>query len=516
MSAANSEDRTTTDDRFDNQLRPSPIEDTLTEASGGTSRAASPPPRSESSRASSCPASVDDGLLEHDMKNDDDDRSFSLPEKRTRTQNEEDKPAPKRIKTKKAGADLYTFFGVKSKPDGKADLEDDMEDGEGDGNRRPNWSKYDNDRDSRIGHSRSAVAERKQRAAISAGTFEVNDAYFSKFRDQILAVDRHAKFKPTQKLVQHSKCGKWKTMKSAYSPLVFFKHAETCKGSQYGAITKFISTTECSDENGDDHRPERGYEERACKGLTADVDNRITQYISRPGALGGGGRSVVFLAFHRFGKTYSALPEEQKKEIRQMNEAGWRWILKPEYESIHSKNCLNIISVPVSHVLQDRWKLTCRNCWAIKGDKDFIRALTVPEPLDENGKYTNKVYKQEALLEKLDKCRGLKKLLQSTVSIVFGLQRLLINVCSQNDTAQLFLKYARGIANGDYQDNLVFTGLVYNIIKKRDREARGKKMTNFKHDPVFDEFVQTVAILSPRAHRLLAEFFVVRTARSIS
>lgn len=63
---------------------------------------------------------------------------------------------------------------------------------------------------------------------------------------------------------------------------------------------------------------------------------------------------------------------------------------------------------------------------------------------------------------------------------------------------------------------MVFTGLVFNIMQKRDREARGKEMTNFKHDPVFDEFVQTVAILCPRAHSLLGEFFVVRSFRSIS
>ncbi|KZS86590.1 hypothetical protein SISNIDRAFT_420725 [Sistotremastrum niveocremeum HHB9708] len=52
------------------------------------------------------------------------------------------------------------------------------------------------------------------------------------------------------------------------------------------------------------------------------------------------------------------------------------------------------------------------------------------------------------------------------------------------------------------------------MVRKKDRERRGKGMQNFKYERSFDEFAHRLAILSPKAYREFQQYFQGRTIRS--
>jgi hypothetical protein len=60
----------------------------------------------------------------------------------------------------------------------------------------------------------------------------------------------------------------------------------------------------------------------------------------------------------------------------------------------------------------------------------------------------------------------------------------------------------------------VFTGLVEAMVCKMDREERGTGMQNFHYPPAYDEFMHCLKIQSPRAYRLVSEYFMARSERS--
>lgn len=76
------------------------------------------------------------------------------------------------------------------------------------------------------------------------------------------------------------------------------------------------------------------------------------------------------------------------------------------------------------------------------------------------------------------------------------------------------IRYAIAVANGKFHDDSVLSGLITVTLKKMDREAKGKAMTNFKQPAGLDEFIQSLHMTSPRAYKLVAKQFPVRSDRS--
>lgn len=69
-------------------------------------------------------------------------------------------------------------------------------------------------------------------------------------------------------------------------------------------------------------------------------------------------------------------------------------------------------------------------------------------------------------------------------------------------------------AQGRYNDHKAFVGIMDTMMKIEEREAAGKKMTNFKYDASYDEVCTTLALLSPRAYQTIRAEFGGRTLRS--
>ncbi|OCB83926.1 hypothetical protein A7U60_g9133 [Sanghuangporus baumii] len=349
-----------------------------------------------------------------------------------------------------------------------------------------------------VGVSKSAVNSKMLREACLSGTFIPNNTRFLTFKDRVLVIDPRAQFRPQEWSVQHSKCQKWLKMKSPYSPVYFREHARRCKA---GSTLHDFSFTNGSLRSSSKPQklPNRhlSYENFPCCGLTPAHDARIGSYLTRPAALGGGGRSKVALAKERYGKTYADLTKQKKRHVDKIQEDSWIWMANHSFSAVFSLECKKTVTVcSTDNSNKDH---ICGPCSNLLFKKQFRTAISLPEPLTSNVKFTNKRYQQEELGIRFAKCKGVNELLHP-----------------KNNDIQLVVRYAKGVAAGHFKDHVVFTGLVNCMLERIDRTARGKKLTNFKYPPAFDAFIQTVYLVCPRAHRLLADHFPIRTERSIA
>lgn len=81
-----------------------------------------------------------------------------------------------------------------------------------------------------IGISLSAMASKKLKASMLDGTFKVNSARLERFKTTCRMYDMSAEFRLEEKWrVYHSVCGKWYTMKEAYSVTRFRSHVAACR-----------------------------------------------------------------------------------------------------------------------------------------------------------------------------------------------------------------------------------------------------------------------------------------------
>lgn len=250
------------------------------------------------------------------------------------------------------------------------------------------------------GTSRSAQHAQKMKDARLAGNQKVNPKLYGKFETACLQYDPNALFNSDDWTVRCSKCGFWMPTKSLYSPTFFIKHAKSCKG---GTINKYLSGS--------------GFLETArvtvtCSGLTAVIDPRISTYLQRPSALGGGGRSKKSIALERYGKIYGKLSARKKKEVDRLNEAGWLWVVKPQQHAVFHVSCEITLEVP--RALENRDN-ACDTCTSLQKEKKFRNALDIPAPDPENMKHANKRYRQEELGLKFMQITGVKELVNSQV-----------------------------------------------------------------------------------------------------
>ncbi|KAL5521769.1 MARS2_1 [Sanghuangporus sanghuang] len=352
-----------------------------------------------------------------------------------------------------------------------------------------------------VGVSKSALNSKKLREACLSGTFTPNEKRLHTFKVNIHAIDPHAQFDPGEWTVRHSRCRNWLKMKSAYSALYFREHVNRCKikstlhdfTSDKGSLGPSSALQRLS------NKPPSDLETVPCAGLTSAHDTRIKTYLARPSALGGGGRSKISIAKEWFGKTYGDLNKRRKRQIDKIYEDSWAWVVKHQYDAVFSTSCKKFLTIRGTSTSEDEYSdRTCGHCLSLLHNKVFRDIISTPEPQPSNLKFVNRAYLHEALGVKFVKCKGVNELLNP-----------------KDKNVRLIVRYAQGVAEGKFKEHNVFTGLVDAVLQRLDREARGKKMTNFQYTPAFDEFIQTVFLVCPRAHKLLAAHFPVRSERSL-
>ena len=75
------------------------------------------------------------------------------------------------------------------------------------------------------------------------------------------------------------------------------------------------------------------------------------------------------------------------------------------------------------------------------------------------------------------------------------------------------MRYAEAVLN-ESATNEVFNGLLEAMCTELDKAERGVGLQNFKYAPAWDELCHIIYIVSPRAYRILRDYFPARTQRS--
>ncbi|KAF7972553.1 hypothetical protein HWV62_17764 [Athelia sp. TMB] len=349
-----------------------------------------------------------------------------------------------------------------------------------------------------IGQSKSAAAERKQRELVKEGTYVLKPKLFDKWKNEILQLDPGAEVdEKAASWVRHSNCGEVRKLKGPLDRTRFRAHLKECrykdKPSAVGrtpTVSQWASTFNTTLVT-PSQRPEV---KRPCPGLQHTDDSRITTYLERSGASGGGARSVTAISKERFKKMFRKLSSRRKEEVVDAQIHEYRWKNDHKRTRIYSTACAQ----DVFTLSEAERALPCSKCAELLRDNRFKQALMVPRPDDENCAFINERWRPpQKVAELYGRIHGLREIFETA---------------DAKDTP--CVKFAQGVLAGKYDDLKVFTGLVEAMVSKVDREDRGVGMQNFSYPPAYDEFIHVVNIHSPRAHRFLAQHLPARTQRS--
>ncbi|KZT40302.1 hypothetical protein SISSUDRAFT_1127329 [Sistotremastrum suecicum HHB10207 ss-3] len=352
------------------------------------------------------------------------------------------------------------------------------------------------------GTSRAAIHARKANAAVKAGTYQVDDDRFAKFRNKILAIDPGAEFDPSDILsVRHKKCGEWKKMRNPYDIKNFKTHADTCKPSKkalrttagtstLGGMGFFKSKGASMDATDEQLSSEESLPEElwtTCLGLRQHHSKKITRYLSRTGSSGGGASSVTKIAKKKYGVAMSLLSPNEQAEVYVDQILDHKWKNDPEAGAVRSAECLKEVKS------DGKDPDTCKKCLKILKLKGFKNAINVPIPDAINYRNLNIRFRGKTLAEIYARTQGLSGLM---------------------DLDHPALEYTKGVLAGKYTDEAVFNGMVEAFVTKIDRAAKGRGMQGYKYPLAFDEFASLLVTTSPRAYKHFRAHFATRSQRS--
>ncbi|KZT31506.1 hypothetical protein SISSUDRAFT_967353, partial [Sistotremastrum suecicum HHB10207 ss-3] len=196
--------------------------------------------------------------------------------------------------------------------------------------------------------------------------------------------------------------------------------------------------------------------------------------LRRTAATGGGGRSLDKIVIDDFpGLSWDDLSTKEQKRVRLRQKLTRRWENDHTDMLVRSVTCKQVALGPEGET-------ACICCLGLLGLKAFKNALARKPPDESRIKYTPKVHRLAGPLGDLfSSVKGLLKLV--TDLIILGMQ---------DPQKSPFLKFAQGVSDGQYDGDgdRVLLGMVDVMVRKKDRERRGKGMQNFKYERSFDEF----------------------------
>lgn len=325
-----------------------------------------------------------------------------------------------------------------------------------------------------------------------------------KWKQAIRDLDPRAEFKKDSTVqVRCGQCGNWYSMSTPFTTTPHDRHLKTkCVGKGDKSLLGMLQDGSWKSKSDTSSIVER---KEPCPGLAELQDARIPAYCNRTGALGGGSRSVTKLAQEKFGPdtVFRLLSEDDKQTIRDDQRADHKWRILHREHRVFSTSCEGKVTLRVDskitagsstrHVRQP-----CPPCAALLMNTEFHRLLKVPMPEPDDFKYLNEFYKDPVLAGQFAASVGLKSLL-----------------AAKSERSPL-LQYALGVANGDYAEDQILSGLLQSKVMKLDRERNGKGMQNFKWPPEYDHLLHLIEIESPRAYRTLTKYLPGRTSRSFA
>jgi hypothetical protein len=243
------------------------------------------------------------------------------------------------------------------------------------------------------GTSKSALAEARDRADADMGI--VNEDRFQTFKNKILSLDSYAEFRVDNnpRAVRHSKCGEISMQKTPYNISVFTNHLQTCPGppkirlhagnTNRKTFDNLFARNTPRSPIGRVTQPHPSHNvSLPCPGLTSNYDSKITNYLTRSQAAGGGSRARPAISQEKFGKPLGQLNKEEFARVRQIEAGTFRWINFREQGFVRAALCLR------ESPSRQEPAAPCRECVLISKDQIFKNALARKLPEDENLKFT--------------------------------------------------------------------------------------------------------------------------------
>ncbi|KAJ7202617.1 hypothetical protein GGX14DRAFT_370365, partial [Mycena pura] len=211
--------------------------------------------------------------------------------------------------------------------------------------------------------------------------------------------------------------------------------------------------------------------------------------LARTVAPGGGARSVTTIANEIFRRPYCDLSDKQKKAVDDRQRSEHTWHNYHQAGQVRAVECSEAASGMRGGIVQPCFR-------EVLYSKPFKNALN-------NLKHVNCRFRNDLVGEQCLRVRGLEELINEDVSSSIFI--------SDN----VFVRFVKGVLAGKYSDYNVFLGLVDAMVKRVEREERGKGMQNFQYTSAWDEFIHIVRIHSPRAHQFMSKHFPARSGDSI-
>ncbi|KAJ3965299.1 hypothetical protein EV361DRAFT_955152 [Lentinula raphanica] len=346
-----------------------------------------------------------------------------------------------------------------------------------------------------IGLSRSARSEMASRVAADRG--ESDAVKREEWKVDICRVDPYASFdEENHRVVICSRCNKPHKVKSNYNVSRFREHYEACRKKNSKTVlrltSELLTVTPQPVPARSPTRPQGKDRPQPCPGLT-DADNqRISTYLGRSAAPGGGSRPLSVISKELFGKSFRSLGPSEREIVLNVQYHERNWTNEHRKMCVYSTSCTQ-----VSSGTKDGRILPCARCLSLLKNNTFQKRITQQVPADENYKYTNHLFRNQILGQHYINTKGLKQLVEAA------------------DGGSPFVSFATGVLEGKYKGNDVFLGLVQAMVQKVDHEERGVGMQNFTYAPAYDEFIQIVGIHSPRVHQFLSQHFPARSRANI-
>ena len=273
-----------------------------------------------------------------------------------------------------------------------------------------------------VGTSKSAQYKARARAAADSGAIDCKK--FSQFKLKILELDPRAEFLIGNDVrrVRHSKCGEVNRQKAPYNTTYFVNHVEKCQGPSKknshivgvdrSVLSNFLQHQSSSTSPGPNPSTHSNSETRLCPGLTPEHDTRISDYLLRSQAAGGGAQPRKDIVQELFGEgaKWSNLDEREQKRVEHREVREFRWLNFSQQDFVISTTCLKTVSAedPAN---------SCSECLNLLKLKVFKNALRRKLPNDENLRYTPLAYRAKMTGEQYTKMIGAHEIIRNVTNV---------------------------------------------------------------------------------------------------
>ncbi|KDR83159.1 hypothetical protein GALMADRAFT_206799 [Galerina marginata CBS 339.88] len=360
------------------------------------------------------------------------------------------------------------------------------------------------------GLSRSAIAKRIINESVEDGTFKRSAVKWDTWKEKLKEIDTAFEVNEddpkSARLVRHSKCATWIQQATPYDVTIFKAHAERCKGKKCKEAESNTHTLQ-SMFFPSDSKPHRSKSLKLwpCPGLSTKNDTRIGTYLKRTTVESAGGVSEHSIAKELFNvEKVSELSKSQREVVDLKQQQTHRWRLDHFHHRIFAiglDTCMETVSS--SDSLGDteiNLLKPCESCQKLLKLRAFLNAINKDIPDDANLAHVPRRFQNSAAGEQIMKCRGLHNLFSET--------------SDSEMSTDIFRRFARQFAEGKFDDQPVFLGLISVMVEQQDRKDHGRGLQNMKYPPAFNDWCHELLCIRPEAYRTFQSTFGGRTERS--